>query len=81
MFAHGEGVCRQNGVGPFLTEGPAYGVGGRVSSAGLRALLLAPPVLIYSDLKDKTEAIVSGMILGHRLFRNGRYLTTHHSHP
>ena len=51
------------------------------NSASIGDLLLALPVPIYSDLKDRTEAIVSGIILGHRLFRKGRHFTSHHSYP
>lgn len=74
------GCVDRIGLGPSLQKGPAPGVGARRDSACLRALL-ALPVPIYSDLKDDTEPVVSGMTLDHRIFRNGGHLTTYRSHP
>lgn len=77
----GKVVYGQNGVGPLFAEGICPWMVLRGNSAYLRVLLLTLTVPICSDLKDQTEATVSGIILGHRPFRKGRYLILHRSHP
>jgi hypothetical protein len=68
------------GLGPSLRKKQkAQGTceDGRRQSCLPTALLLALPAPAYSDLKDKTETRVSGMMMGHSIFRNGKKLTTY----
>lgn len=73
----GGGIDRM-GLGNSLRKGWSRAPGEKVR--GTLSSSLALPVPTDSDLKDKTKVIVLGMMLGHRIFRNGRHLTTHRSH-